>query len=97
MITFSSSREALQSMLTTCKEYAEEHGLKFSTDPNTRKSKTRYLAFLQRDRVINPVVLCCNELPWVKPCKHHGTTIVSAMGGDVRSQDVRNKTREQLL
>ena len=78
-------------MLKTCKEYAEEHGLKFSTDPNTRKSETRYLAFLQRDRVINLMVLCGNELPWIKSCNHLGITIVSVGGGDIRSQDVRNK------
>ena len=85
------SREALQSMLEICEEYAEEHGLKFSTDPDPKKSKTRCLTFLQRDRVINPVVLCGNELPWVKSCKHLGNTIVSAVSGDIRSQDVRNK------
>ena len=41
--------------------------------------------------MINPVVLCGNELPLVKSCKHLGNTIVSAVSGDIRSQDVRNK------
>jgi hypothetical protein len=76
------SREALQSMLAICEKYAEDHGLKFSTDPNP---------FLQNNRVIKPVVLCGNELPWVKSCKHLGNTIVAAEDGNIRSQDVRNK------
>ena len=41
------SREALQSMLLICEWYALRHGLKFSTDSNPIKSKTKCLAFLQ--------------------------------------------------
>ena len=85
------SREALQSMLAICERYAEDHGLKFSTDPSPKKSKTRCLAFLQSKRDIKPVVLCGNELPWVKSCKHLGNTIVAAEDGNIRSQDVMNK------
>jgi hypothetical protein len=44
------SREALQVMLKICENYAASHGLKFSTDPNPKKSKTRCLAFLQKER-----------------------------------------------
>ena len=40
------SREALQTMLLICEQYAEDHGLKFSTDYDPKKSKTRCLAFL---------------------------------------------------
>ena len=57
------SREALQSMLYICEKYANEHGLKFSTNLVPKKSKTRCLAFLQTDRVVKPVVLCGNQLP----------------------------------
>ena len=32
------------------------------------------------ERVVRPVVLCGNQLPWVKSCKHLVTTIVSAAG-----------------
>ena len=39
------SREALQSMLAICEKYAEDHGLKFSTDPNSKKSKTPWPSF----------------------------------------------------
>ena len=85
------SREALQSMLSICERYAGDHGLKFSTDPDPKKSKTRCLAFLKKNRVVKPVLLCGNELPWVTSCKHLGNTIVVAAGGDIRSQDIKNK------
>ena len=87
------SREALQAMLTICEEYAASHGLRFSTDPDPKKSKTKCLAFLQKERVVRPVVLCGNELPWVNSCKHLGNTIVStaSAAGDIRCQDIRNK------
>ena len=88
------SRGALQEMLLTCEEYAARHGLRFSTDPDPKKSKTRCLSFLQKERIIKPVKLCGNELPWVKSCKHLGNIIVSseaAENGDIRSQDMKTK------
>ena len=83
------SRESLQSMLAICEKYAEDHGLKFSTDRNPNKSKTKCLAFLQKQKVIRPVSLCGNELPWVESCVHLGNTIVTDM--EIRKQDVKNK------
>ena len=68
--------------------------LKFSTDPSPRKSKTKCLSFLQKERYVKPVILCGNELPWVTSCKHLGNTIVNtatAVAGDIRSQDVMIK------
>ena len=88
------SREALQDMLSICERYAASHGLRFSTDPDPRKSKTKCLAFLQKEQIVKPVVLCGNELPWVSSCKHLGNTIVStekAEAGDIRSHDVKQK------
>ena len=88
------SREALQDMLSICERYAESHGLKFSTDPDPKKSKTRCLTFLQKERQIKPVILCGNELPWISSCKHLGNTIVdtkTAEAGDIRSSDVKKK------
>ena len=84
-------REALQVMLKICEKYAEEHGLKFSTDSDPKKSKTRCLAFLQKERYVKSVELCGNKLPWVTSCKHLGNTIVSKVGSDIRSQDIRKK------
>ena len=88
------SRGALQEMVVTCEQYATAHGLQFSTDPDPRKSKTRCLSFLQKEREILPVKLCDNDLPWVSNCKHLGNMIVSssaADGGDIRSLDVKTK------
>ena len=88
------SREALQNMLKICENYAAEHGLKFSTDPDPKKSKTKCLAFLQKERFVKPVELCGDKLPWVDSCKHLGNTIVStaiADAGDIRSQDMKMK------
>ena len=85
------SREALQSMLSICERYALRHGLKFSTDNNPIKSKTKCLAFLQTNREIKSVKLCGNELPWVKSCMHLGNTITSIKGIDIRAQDIKNK------
>ena len=76
-------------MLTICERYAKDHGLKFSTDRDPKKSKTKCLAFLQVDREIRPVNLCNMPLPWVTSCKHLGNTINTGM--DIRQKDVKNK------
>ena len=59
------SREALQIMLEICEKYATEHGLKFFTNKDPKKIKTKCFAFLQVDRVIRPAVLCDTQLPLV--------------------------------
>ena len=41
------SLDALQEMLTICENHATSHNLKFSTDINPSKFKTKCLAFLQ--------------------------------------------------
>ena len=66
------SRQALQEMLNTCEEYAHEHNLIFSTDPNPTKCKTKCIAFLKKQRDISPLILCGNPLPWVEAGKHLG-------------------------
>ena len=66
------SREALQNMLDTCEEYAQEHNLKFSTNVNPVKSKTKCLAFLKNQRVIKPMTLCGDNLPWETSWQYWG-------------------------
>ena len=56
---------------------------------NPNKSKTKCLAFLQKQKVIRPVTLCGNQLPWVESFVHLGNTIVTDM--EIRKQDVKNK------
>ena len=83
------SRNALQEMLVTCEEYAEEHNLIFSTDPNPTKCKTKCIAFLKTRREIVPLKLCGNPLPWVENAKHLGIFFQNKIEG--MRQDIRVK------
>ena len=81
------SRTALQEMLTTCEEYANMHNLKFSTDLDPRKCKTKCIAFLKKSRDLSPVMLCGNPLPWVESGKHLGNFFlnkIDGMGHDIK-------------
>ena len=60
------SKEALQEMIDTCQEYAENHNLVFSTNPDPAKSKTKCLAFLKKNRHIEKLQLGENSLPRYK-------------------------------
>ena len=72
---------ALQEMLKICEEYAGKHNLKFSTDRNPSKCKTKCLAFLAKDRPLPTLKLCGNPLPWVKSGKHLGMKIETKLDG----------------
>ena len=61
--------------------YAESHNLKFSTDPDERKCKTKCIAFLKQKRELPRLKLCGNNLPWVKSGKHLGNVIDDEMNG----------------
>ena len=41
LVLLAPSRSAMKSMLRTCEEFADLHNLKFSTDPEPAKSKTK--------------------------------------------------------
>ena len=83
------SRSALQEMLSTCEEYAMQHNLKFSTDPNPTKCKTKCIAFLKKPRDLAPVMLCGNPLPWVESGKHLGNFFLNKIDG--MRQDIKVK------
>ena len=84
------SLDALQEMLKTCEEYAAVHNLKFSTDPIAKRSKTRCLAFLQKDRVLKrKMKLCGNYLPWESSGKHIGNKIINEK--NIMKQDIKEK------
>ena len=83
------SIDSLQEMLQVCEEYAFVHNLKFSTDPNPAKCKTKCLAFVARDRPLKHVQLCGNPLPWVSQGKHLGNTVENKMNG--MKKDILNK------
>ena len=69
------SLHALQEMLLICEEYAGDHDLKFSTDPNPKKCKTKCIAFLNKRRDLPGLKLCGNILPWVESGKHLGVNL----------------------
>ena len=83
------SRQALQEMLLTCELYAKEHNLQFSTNENPTKSKTKCLAFLKTERIIQEMRLNGRSLPWVKSGIHLGNTVENDING--MKQDTRVK------
>ena len=83
------SLDSLQEMLLTCEEYAEEHNLKFSTNPNPTKCKTKCIGFLFKERPIQPVYLCGVPLPWVKSGKHLGNNLTDRCDGKKQDMKVR--------
>ena len=68
-------------MLKTCEEFATNHNLKFSTDPNPQKCKTKTLAFLKKQRTLPNLILCGNPLPWTDRFKHLGINIENKING----------------
>ena len=80
---------ALQKMLEICEKFAAEHNLKFSTDQNPIKCKTKCIAFMKKPRQLSDLKLCGNNLPWVSQFKHLGNT-VSNQGGFIQ-QDTNIK------
>ena len=85
---------ALQDMLKTCEEYASVHNLKFSTDTNPEKCKTKLMAFLKKPRILPSLELCGNPLPWVDKIKHLGNTISNVMDGN--QMDCKVKTAKYI-
>ena len=88
------SLSALQDMLTTCEEYAASHNLKFSTDPDPDKCKTKLMAFMKKERKLPSLKLCGIDLPWVNKVKHLGNTISNTMDGN--QLDMRVKTAKNI-
>ena len=76
-ILLAPSVSALQSMLLLTENYCNEHGLKFSTDPNPKKSKTKCIAWLDTKRDLPNLTLCGNSLPWVDQILHLGNTLTN--------------------
>ena len=77
VILLSPSRESLQLMLQICQDFATEHSMQFSTDPVPSKSKTKCLHFTTKKRIVKPLILNENELPWVDKASHLGNTLTT--------------------
>ena len=65
-------------MINKCSEFMQLKKLRFSTNPNPVKSKTKCIVFSKkiRDRVgVAPVKLNGDNLPWVAELKHLGNVL----------------------
>ena len=70
----------LQVLVDICSRFAAKKNLKFGTDKNIEKSKTKCIAFHKNPKEISnlrKVLLDGNPLPWVHSVKHLGTTLQS--------------------
>ena len=83
------SLDSLQEMIQVCENYASEHNLKFSIDPNPVKCKKKCIAFLRKERDLEPVVLGGVPLPWVDGGLHLGNNISNKVIG--MTQDIKVK------
>ena len=85
------SRQALQSMLSICEEFATSHSMLFSTDPSPAKSKTKCMVF-SRDKnkdQVRQVKLNGDLLPWVNTAKHLGNHLSSNLNLGTFSPETR--------
>ena len=78
ILLLSASKSGLQSMVNLCQKFEIKKNLKFSTNENSDKSKTKCLVFSrsQKNRFnLPPVLLDGNPLPWVSKVKHLGNML----------------------
>ena len=90
LFLMSPTLDGLQEMLKVCETYAETHNLKFSTNENPSKSKTKCMAYLFKERKLRDMVLCGNKLPWVDKGKHLGMRI-DAKVNNLLTKDIMEK------
>jgi hypothetical protein len=90
IVLLSPSQDGLQHMINECSEYASQYNLKFSTNDNPVKSKTKCMAFLRKDRILRNIKLNDKILPWTSNMKHLGSTIKNNVNCDM-SQDLLEK------
>ena len=76
LILLAPSREAAQKMIQTCEMFTQENNIKFSTneDPKKSKSKALYVVGPRGAGLVRPLPLqlCGRPLPWVERSDHLG-------------------------
>ena len=80
-----------------CEEFVNEHNLQFSTNPIVKKSKTKCVAFLRKNRILKPIKLNGNNLPWIDSPEtviHLGNTIEN--NGNFLSKDIKIKRAKYI-
>ena len=88
------SFSALESMMKIIEEFNEEHGLRFSTDPNPAKSKTKCIAWLNVKRTLSNIILSGNLTPWVEKIRHLGNTITN--NSNTMAKDMEEKKAKYI-
>jgi hypothetical protein len=76
----SASRNGLQVMVDICQDFVTSRNLKFGTNIDPDKSKTKCIVFAKRTKPnLKPanIILNGDRLPWVKQVKHLGHTLKS--------------------
>ena len=84
------SQSALQEMICTMEQYANDHNLKFSTDPVPKRCKTKVMAFIFKKTTLKQMILCGNPLPWVTKLKHLGITVTNKINGCQEDMQIKN-------
>ena len=72
------TRTGLQAMIDVCSEFAGGKNLKFGTNVDPEKSKTKCVVFSKNKRDfknLTPLKLLGCPLPWVEKLKHLGNTL----------------------
>ena len=78
LLLMSASRSGLQSMVKICENFARKKSLKFSTNVDAKKSKTKCIIFTRgKESEVSPIILNGDPLPWVKEIKHLGNILQS--------------------
>ena len=75
MLLLAASRSGLQAMVDRCSDFMKKKKLKFSTNTDPAKSKTKCIIFSKKakERVnVLPIKLNGDSLPWIDEIKHLG-------------------------
>jgi hypothetical protein len=88
-LVLSPTISGLQCMITITEEYCTSHGLKFSTDPDPIKSKTKCISWMRVRQPLPKMRLCGHLLPWVDKIVHLGNTITDKI--DIVTEDMNIK------
>ena len=88
IILLSPSRMGLQAMMNICQKFAATHNLKFSTNRDPDKSKTKCIHFSRKRQNLASITLNGDKLPWVESAKHVGNILErdNSFTKDVRSK-----------
>ena len=78
LLLLSASRSGLQCMVNMCEKFTKKKNLKFSTNSNPEKSKTKCILFSKKQKDhknVTPIMLNGDPLPWVQQVKHLGNIL----------------------